>query len=555
MALVSVGYAPEASMASLTERVWAPWAGFRLQPWPPAILWVPAVAVALSMLLPVWYLVLRATGGGWQAIELATSARAIQLLVQSAALAVVVTAAASALGVVLGWLILRTDLPFHRMWAVVLVLPLVIPTYVGGFAYVAALGPRGLLQQMLHPIFGVERLPEIYGFWGAAFVLAIFTYPYVLLSVSGALARLDTRFEQASRSLGFGPWQTFARVTVPLLRPAVGAGALLVCLYTLSDFGAVSLLQFDSLTRGIYVQYQASFDRTMAAVLALLLMLITGVALLLEGKTRGRGKYYHSASGVPEAPARLPLGRLRWAALGVCTLAAFLGVGLPLGVLTYWLVRGLPVLAGASLVWTAVGNSALASGLAALITVVLAVPVAVLAVRYSGALSATIERITYGAFALPGIVVALALIFFSANYVPIIYQTVALLAFAYLVRFLPEAVGCVRAALGQVSPRVEEAARSLGRSAQQVLLSVTLPLVWPGVMAGAALVFLSAMKELPVTLLLSPIGFRTLATTAWGAATDGLFAQAALPSLVLVLVSGVSLFFLLNQGIQAGDDR
>lgn len=537
-------------VASFTNRVGAPWASLRPQPWPPAILWIPAVAVALAMLLPVWYLILRAVGGGAQAIELAASARAIQLLAQSAALALVVTAAASALGLALAWLTLRTDLPGWRLWSVLLVLPLVIPTYVGGFVYVAALGPRGLLQQLLQPLLGIERLPEIYGFWGASFVLAIFTYPYVLLSVSGVLVRLDPRFEQASRSLGRGAWQTFLRVTVPLLRPAVGAGALLVCLYTLSDFGAVSLLQFDSLTRAIYLQYQASFDRTMAAVLALWLMLLTGAVLLLESMTRGRARYYHSAAGVPEAPARLSLGCLRWPALGFCSLVAFLGVGLPLGVLAYWLIRGLAFGANASIVWAAVGNSALASGVAAVITVALAGPVAVLAVRYSGALSAAIERVTYAAFALPGIVVALALIFFSANYLPIVYQTLPLLAFAYLVRFLPEAVGCVRAGLVQVSPRVEEAARSLGRSAQQVLLTVTMPLVWPGLMAGAALVFLSAMKELPVTLLLSPIGFRTLATTAWGAAAEGFFAQAALPSLLLVLVSAGSLVFLLNQNAE-----
>lgn len=508
---------------------------------PPAIFGLPAVLVAGTMLLPFVYLVLRAGSAGPEAAQLLVSARALQLLAQTFALATIVTLAAVTIGVPLAWLTTRTDLPLARGWAVLLVLPLVIPSYVGAFAYLAALGPRGLVQQALAGPFGVERLPEIYGFGGAVLVLTLFTYPYVILNVRATLMRLDPAFEQASRSLGVGPWRTFVQVTLPLLRPAITAGALLVALYTLSDFGAVSLLQFDSFTRAIYLQYQGSLDRTMAAVLALLLVALTAAVLAMEAATRGRARYHRSASGVAGAPPPIALGRLRWVALGYCGAVLVVALVLPMAVLLYWMLRGMGAGAQFGPFWTALASSTYASALAAGVALLAAFPVAILGVRHPGRLTALIERVTYSAFALPGIVVALALVFFAANYTPQLYQTIGLLTFAYLIRFLPEAVGAVRSGLLHVSPSLEEAARSLGRRPHEVFLSITAPLVWPGAMAGTALVFMSTMKELPVTLLLSPIGFKTLATASWNAAAEGFFAQAALPALLIVLVSAASL--------------
>jgi iron(III) transport system permease protein len=509
--------------------------------------------VAGVMLLPVAYLLLRALGAGGEAVSIVLSAQTAQLLWQTAGLAAAVTTAAAALGVPLAWLTTRTDLPFRRAWTILLVLPLVIPTYVGAFAFVAALGPRGLLQQALGAMLGIERLPEIYGFWGTALVLTLFTYPYVVLSVRGAMLRLDPAFEQASRSLGVGPLTTFVQITLPLLRPAITAGCLLVALYTLSDFGAVSLLQYDSFTRAIYVQYQGSLDRSAAAVLALVLVAFTAVILVLEASTRGRARYYRSARGAADELPPYRLGRWRWPATAFCAVVVDLAVVLPVGVLVYWLVRG--VIAGSSFgpVGMSAFNSLLASGFAAGLALLAAVPVAILAVRFPSRLSMLLERVTYSAFALPGIVVALSLVFFAANYLNWLYQTLALLVCAYMIRFLPEAVGSLRSALLQVSPRLEEAASSLGRRRYQVLLTVTAPLVWPGAMAAIALVFMSAMKELPVTLLLSPIGFRTLATSTWNAAAGGLYAQAAVPSLLLVLVSAVFLPLVLR-GEQQEDE-
>lgn len=513
---------------------------------PPAVVWVPAALVAAAMLLPLAYLIVRTVGAGGEALDMLLRGRTAAVLARTVLLALAVTGAAAALAIPLAWLTVRTDLPLRRVWSVLTVLPLVIPSYVGGFVLVAAFGPRGMFQQLLAGPFGVERLPEIYGFPGALLALTLFTYPYILLSVRAALWGLDPALEEASRSLGHRPRATFFRVTLPQLQPAIAVGALLVALYTLSDFGAVSLLQFESFTQQIYVQYQASFDRTMAAVFALVLVGLTVAVLLVEARARGRARYYRSTVGAVRRARTTRLGRWRWPAASFCALVVFFALAVPVAVLAYWLGRGLLAGEPLRLLWGAMLHSVYVSGLAALATVAMALPVAVLAIRYPGRLSGLLERLTYLGFALPGIVVALALVFFGARYATPLYQTLGMLVFAYLVLFLPQAVGAARASLLQVSPRVEEAARSLGHTLPQVLVRITVPLMRPGLLAGAALVFLTVMKELPATLILSPTGFETLATEVWGAASEGFFARAAAPALLIIVASSlpVALFLL-----------
>jgi len=501
--------------------------------------------VAMLGLVPLAYLAIL-TLSSQDALELVLRERTLGVLARTLALATVVTAASVLIGVPIAWLTTRADLPGRRLWTVLTLLPLVVPSYVGGYAVVAAFGPRGALQSMLEPL-GVTRLPELYGFPGAALTLTLFSFPYVVLSVRGALLRLDPAFEEVSRSLGRGPWRTFLTVTIPQLRPAITGGALLVALYSLSDFGAVSLLQFDSFTRAIYVQYRASFDPTLAAVLSLLLVGCTAALLLAEGRLRGRARYHRSGGGATRSRGRVDLGRWRWPALALCTVVVGLAVGLPVVTIGFWLSRGLASGELGSSVWEPALNSVLASILAAGLAVLASIPVAVLAVRHRGVFGGLVERSTYAGFALPGIVIGLAFVFIGARYVPALYQTLPLLLIAYLVRFVPEAVGATRASLLQVSPRLEEAARTLGRSPGAVLREVTLPIIRPGLVAGGALVFLTAMKELPTTILLAPTGFDTLAVRIWSTTSEGFFARAAPPALLMVLVAAASLWLLLRQ--------
>ncbi len=281
-----------------------------------------------------------------------------------------------------------------------------------------------------------------------------------------------------------------------------------------------------------------------AAALSLVLVAVAIVILFIEIRTRGRAQYHRNTVGVTRSLTYTRLNRWRWPALGFCTVVILLALIMPMSVLGYWLVRGISAGEPLRLVWSSALNSGYVSGLAAVVTALAALPVAVLAVRYSGRISGLLERTTYVGFALPGIVIALALVFFGANYATPIYQTLGLLIFAYVIVFLPQAVGSIRSSLLQISPRVEEAARSLGRTPLQTLVTVTLPLVRPGILAGAALVFLTTMKELPATLLLSPIGFKTLAISIWSATSEAFFARAAVPSLLLILISSVPMAFL-----------
>jgi iron(III) transport system permease protein len=512
----------------------------------PALLVVPALVVGLLALLPIGYLAIRAAGAEGGVGELLLRPRTLTILWQTVALAATVTVASILVAVPIVWLTMRTDLPWRRAWIVATILPLVIPSYVGGFAIVAAFGPRGALQSFLEPL-GVDRLPALYGFPGAALTLTLFSFPYVVLSVRAAMRRLDPGFEEVGRSLGLGPWAVFLRVVLPQLRPAILAGALLVALYTLSDFGAVSLLQFESFTQAIYVQYRASLNRELAAALSLMLVGLTVVLLAAEAGLRGRGSYHRSGAGVARSARTVRLGAWRWPAVAWCGVVVALGVGLPVATVGFWLGRAASIAEPIAPALAATFNSALVSGLAALLTAVAALPVAILAVRHRGPLASLAERASYIGFALPGIVIGLGFVFFAANYAPWIYKTLPLLLAAYLVRFIPQAVGTTRSSMLQVSPRVEEAARTLGRSPGAVLREVTIPLVRPGLAAGAALVFLTAMKELPATMLLAPIGFDTLAVRIWSATSEGFYARAAVPALLMIGVSAASLWFLLRR--------
>jgi iron(III) transport system permease protein len=511
---------------------------------PPLLLTAAAVVTVALVLLPLAYLVLRAASGGLDAWEVLGRRGTAELVLRTAVLVAAVVGAAVAVGVPLAWLVVRTDLPGRRFWAAAAALPLVIPSYVAALALLGAFGPRGLLQRLLERPLGVERLPEIYGFPGAFLALTLSTYPYVFLLTAAALRSLDPALEEAARSLGQRPAAVFRRVTLPALRPAIGAGGVLVALYTLADFGAVSLMQYRALTNAIYLQYRALFDRTPAAVLGLVLVALTVLLLVLEGRTRRGARYHRSTPGATRPPPRVPLGRWRAPALAFCTAVVGLFLAVPLAVLCYWSARSVELGRGLEIAWEAALRSLAASGLAAAVAVVAVLPVAYLAERRRTPWTRLLERLAYAGNALPGIVIALSLVFFAARYAGPVYQTLALLVFAYVVRFFPQALAGASSALRAVSPRLEEAGRALGRRPATVAVRVTAPLAAPGLLAGGALVFLSAMKELPATLLLRPIGFDTLATEIWRHTSLGAYSRAAPAALLLIAVSAPILLLL-----------
>ena len=511
---------------------------------PPALLVLAAAAIVGLISIPLVYLLVRVVEGGERAWEILFSRALLELVVDTGVLVAAVTGTALAIGLPLAFLTTRTDLPWRGFWATAAALPLVIPSYVAALVFLAAFGPRGLLQRLLEGPFGVERVPEIYGLPGAWLALTVATYPFVFILTSAALRDLDPSLEDASRGLGRSRLTTFRRVTLPVIRPSLAAGALLVALYTLADFGAVSLMQYDSLTRAVYLQYRALFDRTPAAVLALVLVALTALVLVLELRARGRARTSRAGSGSPRPAPTIPLGR--WKAPAILFCAAVVGIALvvPLAVLGYWAGRAFTDDEALGWSWEPAVNSVGISLLAAAAAVAVSLPVGILAARYPSALSRTLERLSYAGNALPGIVIALSLVFFAANYATPVYQTLALLVFAYVVRFFPQALAGSYAALERVSPRLEEAGRALGRRPADVFARVTAPLVTPGLFAGGALVFLSTMKELPATLLLRPIGFETLATEIWRYTSVASYSRAALPALALIVVSAPLVYVL-----------
>jgi iron(III) transport system permease protein len=501
------------------------------------------LGVAAISLLPAVYLLVRSAEASGEAWALLFRGRTLALLGNTLGLALAVTACATALSLPLAWLTTRTNLPGRPVWTALLCLPLALPTFVSGYVLLAAFGTGGALEEPLAR-WGLP-VPPVYGFPGALLALTLSTYPYLFLALRAGLLAQDPALLESAWSLGLTPARAFWRVTLPLLRPAFASGALLVGLYVLSDFGAVALVQYDAFSRIIYMQYEGAYDRAYAALLGLALVAVTVVVLALEELARGRAGYHRSARGASRATLPVRLGLWTVPALLLCSGVVAFGVGLPVGILLYWGLRGLAsgeaTLLGPGL------NSVMASGLAALLAVVAALPLAVLGARFPGRLTTLLERSAYVGYALPPIVLALSLVFFGINVTPFLYGTLAMLLLGYLVRFLPQAVGALRGALQQISPHLSEVAATLGHSPPSVLARVTAPLMAPGLLAGAALVFLTAMKELPATLLLAPIGFDTLATRVWSATAEGQFAQAAPPALVLLAVSAVSVGLLLSQ--------
>ncbi|UIP01451.1 iron ABC transporter permease (plasmid) [Halobaculum sp. CBA1158] len=527
---------------------------------PRTALVVLAAGVAAAVLSPLaWLLISAASLDGREALSLVASDTTATVLANSLALVALVTAASVALGVPLAVLTVQTNLPFRRFWTVVAALPLVVPSYIGAFAYVSAFGPSGALPDLLRE-YGLgavaSALPTVYGLGGTTLVLTLFTYPYVFLTTRASLLSFDTTQLEAARTLNQSYPQAFRRVILPQIAPGVTAGALLVALYTLSDFGTPAIMRFDVFTRVIYVELNSfGVGRANATLLSIQLLAVTAVILALESRVSADTA---AGYGTPSsAKTVVSLGPVRWLVATVPALVSLFTLALPVGILTMWLVRSGPGYSGGGLSFSPefAINSAYVAVLAAAVTVLVALPVAYYSGRSNSLLSKAVERATYIGYAMPGVVLGLALVFFSSQWLrdtvgggaaQIVYQSLPLLVFAYVVRFLPQAVGATRSSVLGVDRDLVGAARLLGESPGGAFRRVTLPLISPGLVAGAALVFLTTMKELDTTLILHPTGFTTIVTYIWRVQEAGYYGRAALPALVLVAVSGLSMVPLLK---------
>ncbi len=483
----------------------------------PVPLVLGALLAAAIALLPLVYLVIRATGEGWERVEATlVRDRTLTLALRSLDLALVVTLACLVIGTGFAWLVARTDLPGRRVVQVLLGLPLALPSYVAAFGWI---GWR----------------PELAGRTGAIVVLTTISYPYVYLPVLAALRRCDPALDDAARSLGLGPLATFWRVTVPQVRIAAVGGGLLVGLYALSDFGAVATMRHEVLTNVIYASYRGSFDRVPAAVLGCVLAALAIGVVALERLTRRRGGGGAKVgSGAPRPQHQVHLGVLRWPMLLLPAGWLVVALGIPARGMLRWFDEGDSRPDGDRFL-EAVGNTLQVGALGALAVVAVAFPLVLLTVRHPGRLSRLATSAAYAGHALPGVVVGLSLVFFGISYARPLYQELPLLLLAYVVLFLSLALGSLHSAIAHIPPVLDDVSRSLGRTAFGTWRAVTARLAAPGVGAAATLVFLTVMKELPATLFLRPTGFDTLATQLWSH-TSSFSKAAAAPYAVAIVV-------------------
>ncbi|MEX0684839.1 MAG: iron ABC transporter permease [Balneolales bacterium] len=466
-------------------------------------------------------------------LDLIIRSRNITLLTNTLLLAAGVLVATLLISLPLAWITTRTTMSGKKALTLLCVMPLAIPGYVMAYALLGFTGIGGTLDQL----FGIE-LPRISGYWGSLLAISLYTFPYLFLNMRSGLLGLDPSLEEVSRSLGYKPHQVFYRVILPQLRPALFAGALIIGLYVLGDFGAVSLMRFETFSYAIYLQYAASYDRVYAAWLALMLFGITLTVLIIEYRLL-RGLFFsRTGSGNQRLARPVSLGKWKYPSFLYIGIVLMASIILPLLTIFHWIGQIQGPLFGSGLM-AALGSSLSASAPAALLTTTLAVPIAYISVRCPSKVTQALERVSYLGYATPPLALALALIFFTLSASPFLYQTLVLLIIAYTLHFLAEAVGPVRSALYQASPRLEEAARSLGYNRFLAFFKSTFPLMRGGLIAAAAFVFLSAMKELPITFLLAPIGFETLAVNVWSYSAEAMFAQAAPYALTILVFSSL----------------
>ena len=501
---------------------------------PPAPLIAAAVFAAALVLLPIAFTIVEATSvSARDAVDLLVRPLVGRLLVNTIGLVVAASVMSAIIGTAAAWLVERTDLPGRKAWAVLAAAPLAIPPFIASFAWVSL---SNALQD----------------FGGALLVVTCAYYPLVYLPVTAALRGLDPALEETARSLGQGAWGCFFRVVLPQLRPALYGGMLLVALDTLIEFGAFALLRFRTFTTELYAEYRTGLAGPESSLLALVLIALCLVCLVAELRVRGHARYARVGAGARRIATPARLGWTRWPALLAFVALTGATLGVPMGMIGYWLLQHAaaatsPVAPSLSLIVNATFAS-ISYGLAgAAAALILAVPLDYLATRYPSRWTVLLERIAYLAQGVPGIVVALAFISLTVQTIRPLYQSAALLMIAYAILFLPLALVSVRAAFAQVPRGLEEAARSLGLGWVEVAGRVLAPLSGPGLGAGAAMVFVFVATELTATLLLAPIGTRTLATEVWANTSSLAFAAAAPFAAMMLLISLLSTWLLAHR--------
>jgi iron(III) transport system permease protein len=495
---------------------------------PRALLAVSALA-ALVIVIPVVITIVQAFQGGPASAWTAIKATSFSLIWHTLLVAIIATPASGVLGVVTAWLVERTAIPVPRLWAMLLVAPLVVPLFVTSYAW-------------------ATLSSSLVGFWGATGIVTFAYYPIVFLLVSASLRVMDPALEETSRALGLSAWRTFWRVVFPQLRAAMLGGMLLVLLDTLVEFDAFVALKFQTFATNVYAQYQLSFSASGAAALSLISIVLCVFVLFGESWLRGGANYTRISAAARREVVRYDLGR--WLPVGLLVLAAIVAIslGIPLALLAHWYTQsnGGGAAAGTTELWPATVTSVLLGISAAVIAVLLSLPISILAVRHRGRFARFFERSVYLSFALPDLVAAIALAYGASHVIPSLYGTVELLAIAESMLFVPFAVVALRSTLGLIEPSMEDSARSLGLGPLRTLWRVTLPLARPGLAAAAVLVFAFVLGDLGTAQVLLPPGLYTLGTQFWADSSTVAFGAAAPYAAVLVALALLATYVVMS---------
>lgn len=484
----------------------------------PAVI-AAAVLVAVIALIPAGFVVWVLAQAGWDtAAAMIFRPRVGEVFLSTLLLQVLAVPLCIGLALALAWLTERTDLPLRDLWRWLAVAPLAVPAFVMAYAWDSSFP----MLRGLGPAVGIS-------------VLAYF--PLVYLPVMAQLRRLDPAVEDIAATLGHSPAKVFFTVVLPQLRLALCGGGLLIGLHLLAEYGLYVLIRYDTLTVAIVNQFQAVYDGPAANLMGIVLVACAVALLALEAWLRGDRRYARVGSGAARTAPVARLGRTAWLWMLLPIATTILAVGLPMVTLIRWMWIGGIASWHLGELGAALGQSAFYAVLGALFVTLVSLPIAWMAARAPGPLQRALENVHLYVGALPGVIVALALVAITVRVALPLYQTVITMLIAYVLLFLPRAIVSVRASLAQVPAELQQAAIALGRPPLVAAVGTTLRLAMPGIAAGMALVAMGIVTELTATLMLSPIGTETLATQFWARTGEFDHMGAAPFALAMVMLS------------------
>lgn len=518
---------------------------------------IPVLVIAAAVLSPVaglvWYAA-KGSGDLWpHLIEFVLPTATRTTLILLVGVGIVVTL----VGVGTAWLISVYRFPGRRILEWALLLPLAVPTYVIAYAYLDVMHPVGPVQSFIRDVFNIANprdlwFPDIRSMGGAIFLLGMVLFPYVYLPVRALFVMQSSSFLEASRTLGAGPMAVFLRVALPLARPAVVIGLTLALLEALNDIGASEFLGVRTMTVSIYTTWVTRNSIEGAAQIALVMMLMVLGLLLVERWARRHQRY---VGGGQKSHTLAPTRLRGWRATGAiiaCALPILFGFGVPALYLLYAAITRISEFGWPDQLGGWIGNTVMLAAIATIVTVAVGLFLAYAARVLKRPLGNSAMRLATIGYALPGTVLAVGLLTpvatfdnwianfardaFGASIGLVLIGSGAALVFAYVLRFLPIAVGNAEAGLAKISPSLDMAARSLGAGPTEAAFRIHLPVLRPALAAGALIIFVDCMKELPATLVLRPFGVETLATQLFAEASRGTYEVGAVSALAIVLV-------------------